>query len=170
MHEAHVKRLEGLLQTSDGERIRMAADLLEAEIAARQAALQYLSDTGQMMDRIAAMEADKAAAVEAMQEAAIAACMTQKTKFADATKSGWERGNDSGTLGCAAAIRALSPPPAARGQDVEALVKAAKYAEIMCRLDFHDRIDWECDDFSQAVFDTWQRLCAALAPFTEGKE
>jgi hypothetical protein len=38
-------------------------------------------------------EADKAAAVEAMREAAIAACMTQRTKFADATKSDWERGN-----------------------------------------------------------------------------
>ena len=33
-----------------------------ADADAREAALQYLSDTGQLMDRIAAMEADKAAA------------------------------------------------------------------------------------------------------------
>jgi hypothetical protein len=52
-------------------------------------------------------EADKAAAVEAMREAAIAACMTQRTKFADATKSDWERGNDSAALGCTYAIRAI---------------------------------------------------------------
>jgi len=45
----------------------MAARLTRAEADAREAALQYLSDTGQMMDRLAAMEADKAVMRKALE-------------------------------------------------------------------------------------------------------
>jgi hypothetical protein len=91
--------------------LRKAIDALDrAEASERKAVERAVALTFAALDLQAALdraEADKAAAVEAMREAAIAACLTQKTKFADATKSDWERGNDSGALGCTYAIRAL---------------------------------------------------------------
>jgi hypothetical protein len=72
------ERCERLAHNLRGDWYEATADLItalraaldRAEADAREAALQYLSDTGQLMDRIAAMEADKAAAVEALIEAA----------------------------------------------------------------------------------------------------
>jgi len=51
---------------------------------------------------------------------------------------------------------------------IEELVGALEYGERMCRLDLHRQIDKESDDFSQAVWDTWQRIDTAIAKLKGG--
>ena len=53
--------------------------------------------------------------------------------------------------------------------EVKALVEALEYGDRMCRLDFHREINPDDECFSQAVWDTWQRMVAALAAIKEPK-
>lgn len=53
--------------------------------------------------------------------------------------------------------------------EVRALVVALEYGDRMCRLDFHREINPDDECFSQAVWDTWQRMVAALAAIKEPK-
>ena len=53
--------------------------------------------------------------------------------------------------------------------EVKAMVVALEYGDRMCRLDFHREINPDDECFSQAVWDTWQRMVAALAAIKEPK-
>ncbi len=53
--------------------------------------------------------------------------------------------------------------------EVKALVVALEYGDRMCRLDFHREINPDDECFSQAVWDTWQRMVAAIAAIKEPK-
>ena len=53
--------------------------------------------------------------------------------------------------------------------EVWALVVALEYGDRMCRLDFHREINPDDECFSQAVWDTWQRMVAAIAAIKEIK-
>ena len=53
--------------------------------------------------------------------------------------------------------------------EVRALVETLEYGDRMCRLDFHREINPDDECFSQAVWDTWQRMVAALAAIKEPK-
>jgi len=88
-----------------------------AEADAREAALQYLSDTGQLMDRIAAMEADKAAVVEACAAVADKAALARQAQMDGPNRKGdrmqqerWRVGKQQAEI-IAAAIRAFTPQP-----------------------------------------------------------
>ena len=168
-----------------------------AEAEAREAALQYLSDTGQLMDRIAALEADTAAAVATEREAC-AECVKMMLEdegislqqisdtYRDAMVSGIhngrkmpkdaaksfarhfaERSDAVYQMGdhAAAAIRALSPPSAAaRGQEVEALVQAARQMR-----DDYQTSDTHHPDHVLVPLSWFEAMRAALAQITGGK-
>ena len=106
-------------------------------------------------------------------KAALEACLTQKTKFADATKSDWERGNDSGVLGCTYGILALPAalePPTHAAQlaaalampEVVALVETAQWARN--RLNIIADESWHGDgrDLKRSIIGVFADFDASL--------
>jgi len=53
-------------------------------------------------------------------------------------------------------------PSAARELALEEVVETLEYVDRMFRLDLSKYIDWDGDDFNQAIFDTHQRVKKAL--------
>jgi hypothetical protein len=107
---------------------------------------RYMTIAGDEAARADRAEADKAAAVEAMREACLAIVGPMASSNSPyAANAGQAAYN---------AIRAMAPPPAARGQDVEALVEAARdmrdYGTCLAERKYHLALD------------------AALASFTGG--
>ncbi|KAB0573416.1 hypothetical protein [Brucella pituitosa] len=62
-------------------------------------------------------------------------------------------------------LSAIEPSPSPRAQALEAL----DYVDRMFRLDLSKYIDWDGDDFNQAIFDTYQRVKFALSQDTSSE-
>ena len=52
-------------------------------------------------------------------------------------------------------------------EKLEKAIVALEYADLMCRLDLFHMTDYDDEDYSQAVFDTAQRISRTLKEIKE---